>query len=461
MLLLPKVDTLKESMRQTINEIKTSAESSIIEAANASKNNLNRWRVTFQKEKAELHAESATKIESLTSELKEFYGKKENDAVRLNEETIRQKLEKQHTDDFEKKLKVERDVYRRLEADFKVARKLWIKERASLKDEGQRSMLILEEKLKQQAKAFEIKQIKSQEEVEERVSEERSCVIVCFSRIEVINGHFHFMKVFRELQEQQIRIEDRYSITINNLKDKYKVNQRNELEKEKAKLEEKWKKVVSKNSEKASQELEKLSMELENCEKQLVGSHRSTRSMKEKFEASIEDKALLEKSMGFVQKNLSFLHLRSLVGYMIERQKEKSRKETEFANYEYKIKVLEQKYMEEIEHISRGNDSTKKESRKLAKTLKLVRNIIVGHKSEDLQKMRRRCVEISEVLAEVEKEGKAIKKKRDLSGKEIDKMQDNLRKLEDQIQAHSKTSAVQNGRINMSHARKKRKLDEE
>ena len=180
MLLLPKVDALKESMKQTINEIKTSAESSIIEAANASKSNLNRLRVTFQKEKAELLSESATKLESLKSELKEFYGKKENEAVRLNEETIRKKLEKQHTDDFEKKLKVERDVYRRLEADFKAARKLWIKERASLKDEGQRSTLILEERLKEQAKAFEIKQIKSLEEVEGRVSEENFASMFSF-----------------------------------------------------------------------------------------------------------------------------------------------------------------------------------------------------------------------------------------------------------------------------------------
>ena len=263
------------------------------------------------------------------------------------------------------------------------------------------------------------------------------------------------------MQEQQIKIEDRYSITINNLKDEYKVKQRNELEKEKAKLEEKWKKEISYNSEKASQELDKISMELKNCKEQLVVSQKSNRSIQEKFEASIKDKALLEKSIGFVQKQLSFLHLRSLVGYMIERQKEKSRVETEFAKYEWKIKVLEQKYMGEIENISRENDSTKKESWNLAKNLNLVRKIIVGHKSEDLQKMRSRCVEISEVLAEVEKEGKAIKKKRDLSEKEIDKMQDNLRRLEDQIQAHSKTSALQNGRINMSHARKKRKLDEE
>ena len=58
-----------------------------------------------------------------------------------------------------------------------------------------------------------------------------------------------------------------------------------------------------------------------------------------------------------------------------------------------------------------------------------------------------------------EKDG--LEEQRDALEDEVDQLEQNVSELEEQIREHNRNSSVQNGRVNVAHARKKRRLDAE
>merc|ERR1711918_191608 len=55
----------------------------------------------------------------------------------------------------------------------------------------------------------------------------------------------------------------------------------------------------------------------------------------------------------------------------------------------------------------------------------------------------------------------AIESKKELLLEQIGEMEDSVHTLEEQIHSHSKESAIQDGRVNIARAKKKKRLDDE
>jgi len=87
--------------------------------------------------------------------------------------------------------------------------------------------------------------------------------------------------------------------------------------------------------------------------------------------------------------------------------------------------------------------------------------ILVGYRSEELLEKRTQIKVLERDLERLTMERDSLEEQRDLAEEEIESLEGQVRELEDQIRDHNRTSSMQNGRINVAHARKKRRLDTE
>ena len=91
----------------------------------------------------------------------------------------------------------------------------------------------------------------------------------------------------------------------------------------------------------------------------------------------------------------------------------------------------------------------------------LMHETLVNHKREVLMEHKVQSGVISRELEGLALEREAVEGQREALDGSLRTMEDGLKDLEEQINFHSKTSTIQGGRVNVSHARKKRRLDEE
>ena len=92
---------------------------------------------------------------------------------------------------------------------------------------------------------------------------------------------------------------------------------------------------------------------------------------------------------------------------------------------------------------------------------KKTHNTLVGYKSEELIEKRTLIKVLERDLERMTMEKDSLEEQRDLAEEEMESLEGQVRELEEQIREHNRTSAMQNGRINVAHARKKRRLDTE
>jgi chromosome segregation ATPase len=85
----------------------------------------------------------------------------------------------------------------------------------------------------------------------------------------------------------------------------------------------------------------------------------------------------------------------------------------------------------------------------------------VGYRSEELLEKRTQIKVLERDLERLTMDRDSLEEQRDLAEEEIESLEGQVRELEDQIRDHNRTSSMQNGRINVAHARKKRRLDTE
>ena len=86
---------------------------------------------------------------------------------------------------------------------------------------------------------------------------------------------------------------------------------------------------------------------------------------------------------------------------------------------------------------------------------------VLRDKSSIMFDFRNECLQISSELKNIIAKQETAETDLKILDDDASQMQDGLHELEKQIQYHAQTSAIQDGRINMAHARKKRRLDEE
>lgn len=88
-------------------------------------------------------------------------------------------------------------------------------------------------------------------------------------------------------------------------------------------------------------------------------------------------------------------------------------------------------------------------------------SIIVNHKAETLSSTRTQIKLMERELERLGRERDTLEEERDAVDDELEGLELQVRQLEEQIREHSRSSSMQNGRVNVAHARKKRRLDGE
>ena len=104
-------------------------------------------------------------------------------------------------------------------------------------------------------------------------------------------------------------------------------------------------------------------------------------------------------------------------------------------------------------------DMFKKRSFKLEKTIKQITSTFL--QKDALLEHKTKSREIAFRLNEVTEKMDVVDAKRQRLNVFIQNLEQAMHDVEKQLQDHAQTSALQGGKINISHARKKRKLDEE
>ena len=92
---------------------------------------------------------------------------------------------------------------------------------------------------------------------------------------------------------------------------------------------------------------------------------------------------------------------------------------------------------------------------------KKIHRTLTQFRTEELMEKRTLIRVLEKDFERLTMEKDSLEEQRDLMEEEIEDMEGNVRSLEDEIREHNRTSSMQNGRINVAHARKKRRLDGE
>lgn len=94
-------------------------------------------------------------------------------------------------------------------------------------------------------------------------------------------------------------------------------------------------------------------------------------------------------------------------------------------------------------------------------TRKKMHSTLVSYKSSDLITKKTHIKLYERELERLTSEKDSLEENRDALEDEVADLENNVKDLEEQIRDHNRNSTMQNGRVNVAHARKKRRLDSE
>merc|ERR1719473_1155172 len=114
----------------------------------------------------------------------------------------------------------------------------------------------------------------------------------------------------------------------------------------------------------------------------------------------------------------------------------------------------EERYRVQVAELERGLDESDEWRTQMHETL-------VNHKREALIAHKPMSASLATELDALGGEREAIDAKKELLLEQISEMEESVHALEEQIHSHSKESAIQDGRVNIARAKKKRRLDDE
>ncbi len=87
--------------------------------------------------------------------------------------------------------------------------------------------------------------------------------------------------------------------------------------------------------------------------------------------------------------------------------------------------------------------------------------ILTGHRTAELISSRNKIQVMEQDLERLTMEKDSLEEQKEMFDGDITQMERQVRELEDMIRSHNQESSMSNGRINVAHARKKRRLDTE
>merc|ERR1711998_269076 len=86
---------------------------------------------------------------------------------------------------------------------------------------------------------------------------------------------------------------------------------------------------------------------------------------------------------------------------------------------------------------------------------------LVNHKRDVLMEHKVQSGVVHEELQQLASQREEIEAQKDELQQQLTTMESGVQALEEQLHEHSRSSAIQDGRVNVAHARKKKRLDEE
>jgi len=93
--------------------------------------------------------------------------------------------------------------------------------------------------------------------------------------------------------------------------------------------------------------------------------------------------------------------------------------------------------------------------------LKLMQDTLVNHKRDVLMGHKSKSRELVAELQSIISKQEELDNQRNLLRGQMKSIEERLRSLEQEMEEHAKTSIIQDGRVNVAHAKKKRRLNDE
>ncbi len=125
------------------------------------------------------------------------------------------------------------------------------------------------------------------------------------------------------------------------------------------------------------------------------------------------------------------------------------------------IKEAERKHEESEKMFRRKIQKLEKQSLRYEQQMKLVTSILLNHKRDELMQHKTKSRSVAAKIKDITDKIDEVKSKRQDVLDVLSYMEDELKDVERRLQEHSQVSAIQDGKININHARSKRRLDEE
>lgn len=212
-------------------------------------------------------------------------------------------------------------------------------------------------------------------------------------------------------------------------------------------------------------ESERLITGLENAMADLKREKTALSETLEKTTAKLEDTedSLYDKQQEAKKKDkehsvLMWRTVASVMRMRVRFQQGMTEFDKESSNAADKMRRLLQKKIDDVTLVALKLSSAIHENERLRKS---THNVLVSHKVDVLADTRTKIKLLEKEIERMQLEKDSLEEQRDLTEEDVEKMEGQVRELEDMIREHSRNSSMANGRVNVAHARKKRRLDSE
>jgi len=126
-----------------------------------------------------------------------------------------------------------------------------------------------------------------------------------------------------------------------------------------------------------------------------------------------------------------------------------------------RITRIQQEHAEAERRLRANMETLEKRASKFEGNMKLISSTLLNKNRDALLENKMRNREVATRFNEITEKMQIVDAKRQKMQSFVDNLVQAMYDVEKQIQDHCQTSALQGGKINISHARKKRRLDEE
>jgi len=283
-------------------------------------------------------------------------------------------------------------------------------------------------------------------------------------------------EVERQAKEQQTTEREKAQLEFDRYRSEWSREQKMQLEKVEADAAAKSSAAILKIQEEAREAmkvaLDKLTTTQEERERALELEKRSLISERD---SALEDVALLESEIKSQQsagdhirkdldscKKLTTLRIWRLATSSMAKQDAYDKAlHIRQDDFNAKLKIMHDEATSKLQPLEAKMANMETSIKSYQTQRKMMYDTLVTHNRDDLLRQKARSRDVSSQLDAISSEQKALQGKRSHADDKRIELENKTREIEAQIQQHAQTSSIQGGRVNIAHARKKRKLDEE